>query len=244
MTYIRVHWEVPGISFADDVVYLHQDRDYLELATLQVGFYLQSLGWTLSLAKCEFTPKQEIRCLGWRWSFPSLSMSMTGEMRKRLLSSVRRWIVKTERGERVSWRKLAALIGSLDFLRAQIPRASLYLRALHSAVAEGVRLSGWNGWGSMPRRVISELLFWWRNIHYNTPHEFAARLPQALLTTDASERGWGAVLRVGEALLTAFGSFSQKYTSASSNLRGTQQCSSHYCTSRRRCEKEECGGWR
>jgi hypothetical protein len=221
LAYIRAHWEVRAIAFADDVLYMHQDRDYLELSTLKIGYYLQSLGWTLSLEKCEFTPKQEIKFLGWGRSFPSLSMRMTGEMRKNLLSSVRRWIVRAERGERVSWRKLAALISSLNFLRAQISRASLYLRALHTALAAGVRSSGWNGGVSIPRRVISELLFWCRNIHYNTPYEFAVRLPQALLTTDVFENGWGAVLRVGEALLTAYGSFSQEYTSASSNLRET-----------------------
>jgi hypothetical protein len=77
-------------------------------------------------------------------------MSMTGEMRKHLLSSVRRWIVKAERGERVSWRKLAAFIGSLNFLCA---------RVLHTALSVVVRSNGRNGWGSILRRVISELLF-------------------------------------------------------------------------------------
>jgi hypothetical protein len=61
LVYIRAQWEVRGIAFADDVLYLHQDRDYLELATLQIGYYLQSLRLTLSLEKCEFTPKQEIQ---------------------------------------------------------------------------------------------------------------------------------------------------------------------------------------
>jgi hypothetical protein len=221
LAYIRVHWEVRAIAYMDDILYLHQSRVYLELATLQIGFYLQSLGWTLSLAKCEFTPKQEVRFLGWRWSFLTLSLSMTGEMRKDLLASVRRWIVSAEEGERVSWRKLAALIGCPNFLRAQIPRASLFLRALHTALAQGVKSNGWNGWGLIPGRVLSELLFLWRNISYNTPYAFAARLSQALLTTDASERGWGAALVVGEAHLTAYGSFSPKSTSASSNLRET-----------------------
>jgi hypothetical protein len=29
-------------------------------------------------------------------------------------------------------------------------------------------------WGIVPRRVIAELLFWWRNVQYNTPYAFAA----------------------------------------------------------------------
>jgi ribonuclease HI len=146
---------------------------------------------------------------------------MTADMRKELLSQLKSWLVKAERGERVSWRKLGSLIGCLNFLRAQIPRASLYLRTLHSVLAAGVKSNGWNGWGSLPRRIISELLFWWRNVWYNTPYEFAARLPQAMLTTDASERGWGAVLEIGELCYTTYGSFSRDQSSNSSNWRET-----------------------
>jgi hypothetical protein len=47
LAYFPVHWEVRAIAYMDDVPYLHQSRVYLELATPQIGFYLQSLGWTL-----------------------------------------------------------------------------------------------------------------------------------------------------------------------------------------------------
>jgi hypothetical protein len=47
------------------------------------------------------------------------------EMRKHLLASLRRCIVRTERGNRASWRKFAALIGSLNFLRADTARLTL-----------------------------------------------------------------------------------------------------------------------
>jgi hypothetical protein len=81
-------------------------------------------------------------------------------MRRDLLASLRRWIVWVEKGERVSWRMPAVLAGCHNFLRAQIPRASLEFRTLHTALAAGVRSSVWNGWGLIPRRVLSELLFW------------------------------------------------------------------------------------
>jgi hypothetical protein len=221
MAYIRAHWQVRIIAYMDDVLLLHQDRNYLELATLQIGYYLQCLGWTLNLDKCELTPQQEIVFLGWRWCFRMLTPRMTAEMRKELLLQLKRWLVKAESGERVSWRKLGSLVGCLNFLRAQIPRASLYLRTLHSALAAGVKLSGWNGWGMMPRRTISEMLFWYRNVWYNTPYGFAARLPQAMLTTDASEKGWGAVIQIGGVSYTTYGSYSPEHCLKSSNWRET-----------------------
>jgi hypothetical protein len=85
----------------------------------------------------------------------------------------------------------------------------------------GVKSKGWNGWGILPKRIFSELQFWYRNIQFNTPYVFQARLPQASLTTDASERGWGAVFICGDLYYITYGSFSTLYDSTSSNLRET-----------------------
>jgi hypothetical protein len=65
MAYIRVHWRVRIIAYMDDVLLLHQETEYLELATLQIAVYLQSLGWTLNAEKCELSPSPQITYLGW-----------------------------------------------------------------------------------------------------------------------------------------------------------------------------------
>jgi hypothetical protein len=69
----------------DDLLLPHQSEQYLRLATVQIATYLQSLGWTLALDKCEFTPARVITFLGWRWSFDALTLKMTAAMRSRLL---------------------------------------------------------------------------------------------------------------------------------------------------------------
>jgi hypothetical protein len=221
MAYIRAHWQVRIIAYMDDILILHQDRQYLEISTLQIASYLRRLGWTLALEKCEFTPQHEITFLGWRWCFLTLTLRMTAEMRSSLLFLTRGAIQKAERGERVPCRRLGSLIGCLNFLRSQIPRASLYLRGLHSVLAKAVSSSGWNGYVVYPTSMISELSWWWRNLSYNTPYEFRARLPQALMTTDASEIGWGAEIVIGALSYLTFGSFSKEDASSSSNRRET-----------------------
>jgi hypothetical protein len=84
-----------------------------------------------------------------------------------------------------------------------------------------VKWSGRNGWGITPRRAISEMQFWLKNLGYNTQYGFRLRPVQALLTTDSSERGWEAVLVVGSMSDTTYDCFSTKYAYASSNLRET-----------------------
>ena len=222
LRYIRAHWQVRVVAYMDDLLLLHQDRDYVRKATLQIALYLASLGWTLSLTKCEFTPQHAIKYLGWRWDFSTQTLLMTQEMRKTLLWRVSQWMAKAVRAERVTCRRLGSLIGCLNFLRSQIPRASLYLRTLHTALAAGVSSSGWNGSVTLGQEIISELQFWWRNISFNSPYDYQIREPQAMLTTDASNLGWGAELEIGSQSHISFGSFSSKESSASSNLRETR----------------------
>ena len=116
---------------------------------------------------------------------------------------------------------LGALIGSLNFLRAQIPRASLYLRALHSALTRGVNESGWSGFTTFSRATTSELLWWQRKVSLNSPYSFAPRVSQATLTSAASELGWGATLLIGTHLFETYGFFLTSDSLASSNQRET-----------------------
>ena len=221
MAYIRVHWSVRVCAYMDDILLLHQDREYLRLATLQIAGYLRSLGWTLALDKCEFTPEHVIRYLGWRWDFLHLTLSMTSAMRSTLLLTLDQWIRKAQTGERVTSRALGSVIGCLNFLRCQIPRASLYLRTSHSLLARAVNSTGWNGSTILSRAIVSELLWWRRNVWYNTPYDFRSRDPQALLITDASKTGWGAVLFLGGQSFVSFGFFSTEDGLTSSNQRET-----------------------
>ena len=205
----------------DDILLLHQDKQTLELCTWQIAAYLQYLGWTLALDKCEFTPKQEIKFLGWLWCSPQLSLCMTSPMRSAMRDMVKQWMHLAQSNAIVTSKSLAGLIGSLNFLRAQIPRASLYLRTLHSALTSMVSSAGWTGSSRLPRAVLYELRFWWRNVAYNTPYTFAGRAATARLTSDACEDGWGAHVEVGSLQQHTRGRFYPSDHLSSSNQRET-----------------------
>jgi hypothetical protein len=138
-----------------------------------------------------------------------------------LLFLLTQWTRKISKEESIMWRKFGALIGSINFLRAQILRASLYLRRLQSDLVKGVKLNCWSGWGLPSRKVLPEIRFWWRNIYYNTPFSFAQPIPRALIMTDASDHGWGAVLWFAGTYQLTYGSFSSDLDSSSSNRRET-----------------------
>jgi hypothetical protein len=87
------------VAYMDGILLLHRDRSYLELATLQIAIYLRSLGWTLSMEKCEFTPAQDTTFLHCRWNFKQLTLRMTSAMHPTLLFTLDQWICRALRGE-------------------------------------------------------------------------------------------------------------------------------------------------
>ena len=221
MKFIRAHWDIRIVQYMDDLLLLHQDPAKLRLYTLQIAVYLQSLGWTLSLKKCALMPAQTVTFLGWSWDCRTLTMTMTPEMRAAMLQQVHSWLSSAAKSAIVTSKAFGGLIGSLNFLRGQFPRASLYLRTSHNALTSMVRSVDWTGSAALTPMVISELLWWSRNIRFNTPYCFAPRISEARLTTDASEDEWGAFVETGSLLLHSNGSFFPKGSFTSSNQRET-----------------------
>jgi hypothetical protein len=70
-----------------------------------------------------------------------------------------------------------------------------------------MRSTGWNGCTTLSRAIVSKPLWWRRNIWYNTPFDFRARDPQAMLTTDACKTGWGVELVFGGQSFISYGPF-------------------------------------
>jgi hypothetical protein len=146
---------------------------------------------------------------------------MTSAMRATLLFVLDQWVPRVEKQDRVSCRALGSLIGSLNFLRGQLPKASLYLRTLHFVLARAVDLYGWNGFTTVSTGAPSELRWWRRNVWYNTPFCFRLRIVKATLTTDACKHGWGAFLEIGGRLFITHGSYWTEDALTSSNQRET-----------------------
>jgi hypothetical protein len=136
-----------------------------------------------------------------------MDLRMKGERRKSLKDLTKSWIRKCERGAKVGVKKLASLLGQLNFLRAQFPRMSLYTVALNEKKVYGVKMGGWEGQCQMTFKERGELRTVARWIVENNPRSIRKRIPQATLTTDASAHGWGAVLQLKKAQLMYWGTF-------------------------------------
>jgi hypothetical protein len=205
--FIRQKWGVHMIIYVDDILLLDRDPGRLTHVTLSVALFLNSLGFLLSLGKCEVTPKSQVEFLGWRWDLVRGEISMRGDTREGVLRELKRWDRKCMGGRREPVGTVARLLGKLVALRPQLRGISLYLGGLYTAQTVGVRRHGWRGIMRLHPGMRKEVAPLRRMVEENVPWGYRPRVPGAILTTDASERGWGAILRVGEESFFMFGRF-------------------------------------
>jgi hypothetical protein len=207
LSYIRKRWQVRCVGYMDDLLFLHQKKEELRVITAEVAEYMSWLGWILSMDKCELEPKQEICFLGWIWNFGLMNVQMKKERKEGMKRELKKWLKWSQEGRTVPVRALASLLGKVNFLRTQFPRVSLYTAALNKAKVRGVKRNGWNGTTNLSYAASAELKTILRWICWNTPRAFQTPPHQAILTTDASAKGWGAVLTVGDQELFYHGDF-------------------------------------
>jgi hypothetical protein len=222
ITYIRNTWKVRLIVYMDDILILHQDPTFLQVATFQIVEYLQYLGLTVNVEKSELVPKQQIIFLGWLWNLQLANVVMTKEKRKEMLHACKYWEQACSNRRLVKIKRLASFLGSLNFLRLQFPRASLYMRGFYNALILALRESNqnWNATFFLSPKNRSEVRWWKRTISSNVPCQLhKLTLPEAKLVTDASGIGWGAILQIKEQQLVAWGRFSLIRSHQSSNFR-------------------------
>ncbi|KPI95220.1 Transposon Ty3-I Gag-Pol polyprotein [Papilio xuthus] len=175
------------VVYLDDFLIVNQSCQLLrEHITFMVNL-MRHLGWTINMDKSVLVPTQRLEFLGITWdtklNTKSLSEPKCETLRKALLSQM----------SRGSWslRQAQSLLGRLNFASFVIRRGRLHCRTLqfHSRYLpkehpyKQVKL---------PQPVLSEMRWWLKAAHGSLP--IHSNSISHLLTTDASDFGWGAQL--------------------------------------------------
>jgi ribonuclease HI len=194
VTAVRKRWGVRMTFYMDDSLLLFPTSEAAERQTREIATFFQTLGWTLSEEKCQFSPSQQIEFLGWSWDLRTYTVCTAENKRHSLRTLLTSWLRKAERRCRAPVRDLAGLIGRLNFLRLQYPEASLHLKQLDGLKVRTVQERGWNAVCTVTPKLAGDLKWWAAAVSRNTPHSLHRPPVVASLTTDASPVGWGAVL--------------------------------------------------
>ncbi|KAA6371998.1 MAG: putative Transposon Tf2-6 polyprotein [Streblomastix strix] len=220
MQQIRMKTEIRIINYVDDILLLHQNKEYLKNMTQKVIETLIYFGFTMNTEKSETEPNQTVIFLGWEWNLANATVKTKPKKHLLLLHDLyymRRWI-KT--GTEITVKQTAKLIGKLNQLRLQFQEASLFLNTMDHQKTQAARLRGWNTTIIMNKTAISDINWWIAKLEANTPAQLIQIPPQVTMTTDAAPSGWCSTLeKEQEMIAMAHGTWKKRQAKLTSNNR-------------------------
>ncbi|KAA6341858.1 MAG: hypothetical protein EZS28_052426 [Streblomastix strix] len=149
--------EIRIINYVDDILLLHQNKEYLKNMTQKAIQILIYFGFAMNTEKSETEPNQTVIFLGWEWNLANAKVKTKPKKRLLLLHdlyNMRRWI-KT--GIEITVKQTAKLIGKLNYLRLLFQEASLFLNTMDHQKAQAARLRGWNTTMIMNKTAIPDI---------------------------------------------------------------------------------------
>ena len=185
----------PGVRvlpYLDDFLFAFRSQAEAEAGAVWVRQVIEFLGLSCHPTKCVWEPSQSLQHLGLTVN----SADGLFEVPKEKLAKLKRLAVGlrvTAKGNRrlVGKRDLAMLCGFAQSVKLALPPAQLFLRNLYDALAQPV---GWSGKVRLSRAAMRDL-DWWADIparHCSAPINVGPA--SCVLSVDASEHSWGAVL--------------------------------------------------
>ncbi|KAA6374217.1 MAG: putative Transposon Tf2-6 polyprotein [Streblomastix strix] len=220
MQRIRMKTEIRIINYVDDILLLHQNKEYLKNMTQQVIDTQKYFGFTMNMEKSEKEPNQTVVFLGWEWNLANAILRTKPKKRSLLLHdlyNMRRWI-KT--GTEITVNQTAKYVGKLNYLRLQFQEASLFLNIMDHQKAQAARLRGQNTTMIMNKTAIPDINWWITKLRANIPAQLIQIPPQMTMTTDAAPSEWGSTQgREPEIIAIAHGTRYKRQAKLTSNNR-------------------------
>ena len=152
---------------------------------------LQSLGFTINLKKSLLIPTQVITFLGFQIDSMCMMISLLAKKANKILDCCRRLLVS----QSITLRNLASLLGLLESSRPAIWRAPLHFRHLQSDLIRGLQMNqeSYDASIALSPSARAELAWWLKHTLNANGSPVHLPLPNMIITTDASKKGWGAV---------------------------------------------------
>ncbi|KAA6361971.1 MAG: hypothetical protein EZS28_042501, partial [Streblomastix strix] len=186
--------EIRIINYVDDILLLHQNKEYLKKMTQRVMDTLKYFRFAMNTEMSETEPNQIIIFLGWEWNLANATVRTKPKKRLLLLRDLyymRRWI-KTE--TEIAIKQTAKLIRKLNYLRLKSQEATLLLNIVDHQKAKAARLRGQNTTMTMNKTAIPDINWWIAKFRANIPAQLIQISPQMTMTTDAAPSRWGSTL--------------------------------------------------
>lgn len=234
----QLHREGIRVSaYLDDLLIAASTEAECLTAVSRVRALLTQLGFLINLEKSQLTPTQRLTHLGLVWDTLTFRLFLPKDKWHAIQRDARRLLRDHKQHGVVSIRRLAGVAGKLVAASPALLEAAYHRHSLHRCVSFGLRRShgNWEATSTVSRTALRDLR--WvtsRSVRHMNGAPITPSSPAAVLTTDASTTGWGAVLNIGTHQYRTLGFFSPEESARSSNWReATGICRAFFAFRRR-----------
>ena len=201
----QLHEEgIAVMAFLDDFLISAPTPALARTHTQRALELLESLGFSINRKKSELIPTQKLVYLGFQLDLQSFSISVPNSKLENAVS-ISKKALRRARAQPLPVRTLATLAGVLTAFSATMPAARMRARPLHKLVAFALRhargsvRARWRSAAARLSRSARQTLRWMasreRLSFANRPTPISCDPARSVvLTTDASDSGWGATL--------------------------------------------------
>ncbi|KAA6359693.1 MAG: putative Transposon Ty3-G Gag-Pol polyprotein [Streblomastix strix] len=169
MQQIRMKTEIRIINYVDDILLLHQNKEYLKNMTQKVIETLKYFGFTMNTEKSETEPSQTVIFLGWEWNLANATVKTKPNKRLLLLHDLYNMRIWIKTGTEITVKQTAKLVGKLNYLRLQLQEASPFLNTMDHQKAQAAKLRGWNITMIMNKMAIPDINWQIAKLRANIP---------------------------------------------------------------------------
>ena len=179
------------LSYIDDCLVVSSTKNYAESDSQQLLLTLVDLGFKINETKSSLIPRTEITFLG--YVIDSLSMTVRPTWDK--ICKTKEKILSVLQRKSFVIREIAELIGILVDLCKGVEYGSRHYRELEKDKIFSLRRAGqkeYNGTMVLTHKAREDLQWWLTNLGHRRK-QIRTKAPEVVITTDASEEGWGAI---------------------------------------------------
>ncbi len=182
-------------AYLDDLLIVAKSPDQARIHTQRVIEVMEMYGFTINKKKSELIPTREIKFLGMLLNTNHQNITVPNDKLRQVRQSVQQALKR--RNQKIRIRMIARVIGQLVALSPAIDNTRVHLAYLHRDKAQAVKDRGWDGEMELSEEAIRELQFWDKNLSLmsRTGRSWSMIKPSLQLNTDASNLGWGAILK-------------------------------------------------
>lgn len=181
---LRVH------HYLDDILLLADNQDSLLLHRSILITTLQNFGWIINWGKSNLQPTQRMIFLGAELDTRLNTVELPQEKIPSLIQKARKLLASTT----LPAREYLSILGSFSATIPMVQWAQWNTRPLQASL-----LKQWNGVSlSQPivvQKEIKQSLWWWTRLNNLKRCRHIVPLPQEIITSEASLKGWGAHYR-------------------------------------------------